>query len=48
MIRKFEIFVSGNQKELKKERLAVKEAILDNAVLRRFFDVFIFEGLIER
>lgn len=45
MIKKFKVFISGNQKELKKERLAVKEAILGNAVLREFFDVFIFEEL---
>lgn len=45
MIKKYKIFISGNQKELKKERLAVKGAILDNAVLRRFFDVFVFEEL---
>jgi len=45
MIKKFKVFISGNQKELKKERLAIKEAILGNAVLRKFFDVFIFEEL---
>ncbi|MFQ5825585.1 MAG: DUF4062 domain-containing protein [bacterium] len=45
MIKKFKVFVSGNQKELKEERLAVKEAILGTAVLRKFFDVFIFEEL---
>lgn len=43
MIKKFKVFISDNEKELKKERLAVKEAILDNAVLRRFLDVFILE-----
>ena len=45
MIKKFKVFISANQKELKEERLAVKEAILNNAVLRKFFDVFIFEEL---
>jgi predicted HTH transcriptional regulator len=45
MITKFKIFISGNQKELKEERLAVKEAILGNTVLSNFFDVFIFEEL---
>lgn len=45
MIAKFKVFISGNQKELKEERLAVKEAILANAVLKNFFDVFIFEEL---
>lgn len=43
MITKFKVFVSGNQNELKEERLAVREAILENAVLNKFFDVFIFE-----
>jgi len=45
MIKKFKVFVSGNQKELKEERLAVEEAILGTAILRKFFDVFIFEEL---
>ena len=45
MINKFEVFISGNQKELKEERLAVKEIILGNTVLRKFFDVFVFEEL---
>jgi len=45
MIRKFKAFVSGNQKKLKEERLAVKEVILGTAVLKDFFDVFIFEEL---
>ena len=45
MIKKLKVFVSGNQKELKEERLAVKEVIMGNAVLRKFFDVFIFEEL---
>jgi len=45
VIKKFKVFISGNQKEFKKERLAAKEAILGNATLRKFFDVFIFEEL---
>lgn len=45
MIKKFEIFISGNQKELREERLAAKEIIIDNAVLKKFFDVFVFEEL---
>jgi predicted HTH transcriptional regulator len=45
MIKKFEVFISGNQKELGEERLAVKEIILGSTILRRFFDVFIFEEL---
>lgn len=42
---KYKIFVSANQKELKEERIAVKEIILDNLTLRDFFDVFLFEVL---
>ncbi len=42
---KYRIFVSGNQKELKEERIAVKEIILNNSTLRDFFDVFLFEDL---
>lgn len=45
MLAKFKVFISANQKELKEERLAAKEAILSNSVLRKFFDVFIFEEL---
>ena len=41
----FKIFVSGNQSELSKERLAVKEVINDNSVFKRFFDVFLFEDV---
>lgn len=48
MIKKFKVFVRGSQKELKKERLAAKEIILDNTVLRKFFDVFILEELLGR
>ena len=32
MIKKFKVFISGNQKELKKERFAVKEVILGNTI----------------
>jgi ATP-dependent DNA helicase RecG len=39
----FKVFVSGNQKELSKERLAVKEVINDNTVFKRFFETFLFE-----
>ena len=42
---KYRLFVSGNQKELREERFAVKEVITENATLRSFFDVFIFEDL---
>jgi len=42
---KYKIFVSGNQKELKDERFAVKEVVNNSASLRNFFDVFLFEDL---
>jgi len=42
---KYKIFVSGNQKELRSERFAVKEVVTGNAVLRNLFDVFLFEEL---
>jgi len=32
MIKKFKAFVSGNQKKLKEDRLAVKETILGSRV----------------
>jgi len=44
-MNKYKIFVSANQKELRKERLAVKEVINNNQTLRNFFDVFLFEDL---
>ena len=42
---KYKIFVSGNQKELRLERFAVKEVVTGNAVLHNLFDVFLFEDL---
>lgn len=44
-MKKYRIFVSANQKELKDERIAVKEIIMNNSTLRDFFDVFLFEDL---
>ena len=40
---KYKIFVSGVQKELKKERRAVKEFIRKDPLLSEYFDVFLFE-----
>lgn len=40
---KYKIFVSGVQKELKKERRAVKEFLRKDALLSEYFDVFLFE-----
>lgn len=37
------IFVSGNQTELRDERRAIKDLIVNHPTLKKFFDVFIFE-----
>ena len=42
---RMKIFVSSVQKELQKERRAVKDFVLGDALLRRYFDVFLFEDL---
>lgn len=42
---RYQIFVSANQKELEKERFAVKEVVFNNSTLRDFFDVFLFEDV---
>lgn len=42
-MRKYKIFISGVQKELKTERRTVKDFILDDALLTEYFDVFLFE-----
>lgn len=39
------VFVSSVQKELHTERRAIKEYVQDDPLLRRFFDVFLFEDL---
>ncbi|MBM4141273.1 MAG: DUF4062 domain-containing protein, partial [Nitrospira sp.] len=44
-MKKYRIFVSAHQKELKEERLAIKETIVSNSTLRECFDVFLFEDL---
>ena len=41
---KYKIFVSGVQKELKEERVAVKGLIAENVLLKEYFRVFLFEG----
>ena len=41
------IFISSVQKELAAERRALKDYIEDNVLLRRFFDVFLFEDMPE-
>lgn len=40
---KYNIFISGAQKELKVERRTVKEFILGDALLSEYFDIFLFE-----
>ena len=42
---KYKIFVSSVQKELKTERKALRNYIDGDALLRKFFEVFIFENL---
>lgn len=42
---KYRLFVSSAQKELAVERRAVKERVQNDPVLRRFFEVFLFEDL---
>ena len=39
------IFISSVQKELAKERQAIRDFVRGDALLRRFFDVFLFEDL---
>ena len=42
-MKKYKIFVSGVQKELKEERRAIKDFVLKDALLSEYFDVFLFE-----
>mgnify|MGYP001618030663 FL=1 len=42
-MKKYKIFVSGVQKELKEERRAVKKFVLGDALLSEYFDVFLIE-----
>lgn len=44
-MKRYRIFVSGVQKELSRERRAAKESILENALLKKHFEVFLFENL---
>ncbi|MEW5745114.1 MAG: DUF4062 domain-containing protein [Nitrospirota bacterium] len=39
------IFISSVQKEMQQERRALKEFVQGDALLRRYFDVFLFEDL---
>lgn len=42
---KYKIFISSVQKEFKSERSQLRDYIHGDALLRRFFDVFLFEEL---
>ncbi len=42
-MKRYKIFVSGVQKELKTERRAVKEFVRKDVLLSEYFDVFLFE-----
>jgi len=42
-MKRYKIFVSGVQKELKAERRAVKEFVRKDILLSEYFDVFLFE-----
>jgi len=43
MVKKYKIFISGAQKELKEERKAIKKFVLGDSLLSDYFDVFLFE-----
>jgi ATP-dependent DNA helicase RecG len=45
MSTRYRIFLSSVQKELAEERQALKTFILNDALLRQFFDVFLFEDI---
>lgn len=40
----FQIFLSSHQKEFAEERIALKAYIETDALLRRYFSVFVFEA----
>lgn len=44
-MKKHSIFISSVQKELQSERIAVREYVAGDALLRRYFDTFLFEDL---
>lgn len=44
-MEKTEIFISSVQKEFSEERRAIKDFVEGDPLLRRFFNVFLFEGL---
>jgi len=42
-MKKYKIFVSGVQKELKQERRTIKDFVLNDTLLSEYFDVFLLE-----
>jgi len=45
---KYRIFVSGVQKELKQERVAVKEIVSEDILLKEYFGVFLIIFIIKQ
>ncbi len=45
IVKKYKIFVSGVQEELKEERFAIKEIGTQNILLKKYFSAFLFENL---
>jgi len=43
--KRMQLFISSVQKELQQERRAVKDFVQGDALLKRFFDAFLFEDL---
>ena len=44
-MKKYKIFISGVQKELKRERRAIKAYILNDVLFSEYFNVFLFEDI---
>lgn len=44
-MKRFRLFISSVQKELQSERYAIRDYINGDPLLRRYFDVFLFEDL---
>lgn len=44
-MKRYKIFISANQKELQKERFAIRDIVNSSEAIRGFFDVFLFEDL---
>ncbi|OQX18842.1 MAG: hypothetical protein BWK75_06235 [Candidatus Altiarchaeales archaeon A3] len=42
---KYNLFVSGVQKELEIERRVVKDLVIENPLLKDYFNIFLFEDL---